>query len=593
VKKTEFPLDEKSSVSLVSLLNRESTSELRPATARLLAVSSDHPTRVAAEDTVALQLEASGDLARVRAALRPGDELQPLDDPPTIWTARVPLARAPLLVAAREVTRIHTKKRSAPTLYRVADAIGLRPRGQPRSVAETGQGVLVGIVDSGFDLGHPMFRDAAGNLRVRALLDQQTGLTFDRAQLVQGWGIGNDPGKDASGHGTHVASIAGGSLFGEYEGIAPGVEYLLVKTNFVDTDKAVAWIFRQAGTTPCVVNLSFGHHFGAHDGSSPEERLHQRLTGPGKILVVSAGNEREARIHIGGLFAPRQVEEIPFSIAMQNGEVPSAVITGWHDEGDRFEVSVLTPWGNVLPLPALGLSSRFEGSAATVELARRAYPWSHAHQIQIDLSFRPPRIRSGDLRGWRLRIECLAATSGRLDAWFSNDGFGAFGDHRLLEEARTVGLPATGAGSLAVASFVDAVDWNSDVGAERDERLVVSRASPFSSRGPTRDNRPKPDIAAPGQYVTAALAAGSELAGWSERALGAGRLLTIEGTSMAAPVVTGVIALMLQRNGRLDVAAARAVLQRTAKHDTATGALGWTPDYGFGKLFVPAAVNEV
>ncbi len=56
--------------------------------------------------------------------------------------------------------------------------------------------------------------------------------------------------------------------------------------------------------------------------------------------------------------------------------------------------------------------------------------------------------------------------------------------------------------------------------------MVAGRASPFSSRGPTRDGRWKPDLAAPGQYLTAALADGSELAGWAERARVADRLLT-------------------------------------------------------------------
>jgi hypothetical protein len=49
-----------------------------------------------------------------------------------------------------------------------------------------------------------------------------------------------------------------------------------------------------------VVNLSLGHHFGAHDGTDSEERLHAQITGPGRIVVVSAGNEQNDDIHIGG-----------------------------------------------------------------------------------------------------------------------------------------------------------------------------------------------------------------------------------------------------------------------------------------------------
>src|SRR5262249_18384453 len=41
-----------------------------------------------------------------------------------------------------------------------------------------GEGVLVAIIDLGFDLSHPCFRDSGGRLRVDALLDQTTSAYF-------------------------------------------------------------------------------------------------------------------------------------------------------------------------------------------------------------------------------------------------------------------------------------------------------------------------------------------------------------------------------------------------------------------------------
>ena len=81
----------------------------------------------------------------------------------------------------------------------------------------------------------------------------------------------------------------------------------------------------------------------------------------------------------------------------------------------------------------------------------------------------------------------------------NNSGFAAFAPHPMVESARPVGLPATGDGCLAVASYVSRADWASDEGPQEDRRVVAGRASPFSSRGPTRDRRWKPDLAAPGQ----------------------------------------------------------------------------------------------
>ena len=123
--------------------------------------------------------------------------------------------------------------------------------------------------------------------------------------------------------------------------------------------------------------------------------------------------------------------------------------------------------------------------------------------------------------------------------------------------------------------------------------MVPGRSSPFSSRGPTRDGRWKPDLSAPGQYVTAALAERSELAGWAERARGSDRLLTIEGTSMAAPVVAGALALMLQRDPGLTTERARTILADSARDDGHTGLAPWTTGYGYGKLDVGVALAPV
>jgi subtilisin family serine protease len=557
------------------------------------ASSGGSSTRVLPEERVDLQLEVRGDISEIREEIGRYAELEPLDVGAELWTAQIPLSASGILLKSPEIIRIHTKKRSMPTLDKVVASIGLRPQGQARSVAETGRGVLIGIIDTGFDLSHPMFRDANGRLRVRALLDQTIPASYDRAQLETGWANGSGPGMDQHGHGTHVASIAGGSPFGFFEGIAPECEFLLVKTNFRDTDKAVSWTVRQAGNTPCVINLSLGHHFGPHDGSSPEERLHRRLSGPGKIIVAAAGNEREEKIHLGSVFRSGQVEEVSFSIGQGQGRDPAAILTAWYDDRDVFEAAVTTPWGNVLPVPKVGRSTRYDGSLASVELAHRPYVWSRATQIQIDIAFKNSAIRPRDLRGWRLRLQCVGAKNGRLDAWFSNDGFGMFGDHPLVEKARTVGEPATGDGCVAVASFVGDNAWDADSGREVDQRVVPGRLSPFSSCGPTRDNRSKPDIAAPGQYVTAALAEGSELARWRERSSVGGRLLTIEGTSMAAPVATGAIALMLQKNGGLDVDRIRTIFEQSASRDSVTGSHSWTPDFGSGKLALVAALGLV
>ncbi|MEL7337801.1 MAG: S8 family serine peptidase, partial [Planctomycetota bacterium] len=162
----------------------------------------------------------------------------------------------------------------------------------------------------------------------------------------------------------------------------------------------------------------------------------------------------------------------------------------------------------------------------------------------------------------------------------------------LVELTRTIGISATGRGCLAVASHVSSRDWESDAGAQVDNNVLVDRISPFSSQGPTRDGRQKPEISAPGQYLTAGLAESSELASVDERADTTKRLLSIEGTSMSAPIATGAIALMLQKRPTLTTLAAERALAESAIVDGHTSSV-WNPSYGHGKLDLSGALNEV
>ena len=117
----------------------------------------------------------------------------------------------------------------------------------------------------------------------------------------------------------------------------------------------------------------------------------------------------------------------------------------------------------------------------------------------------------------------------------------------------------------------------------------------FSSRGPTRfDFAPKPDLVAPGVGVVSLSEPGSALyrqrpssRRWGTLDTAAPPYFAMSGTSMAAPVVSGTIALMLQANPALTPAAVRGILQYTATwHD------GWTSlEQGAGFLNARGAVT--
>lgn len=593
MKKHTFALDEKSSISLCSMLERASKT-MRPLfSAHSAGYIGDGSTPVVAKALVSVNLYSANnqEVENATASLDPEEDIEHFGD--GYYSGRFKVATLQSLTQFPSIEKIQTKKDNSLHLDSARQDIGLVLPSQPRAITETGSGVLIGIVDSGFDLSHPMFWDTAGNLRVEALMDQtDSNREFDNAALLTGWAAGgNKPGDDLNGHGTHVATIAGGSQFKGLEGVAPNSRFLLVKTDFKNTDKAVSWIYKKAATVPCVINLSLGNHFGPHDGTTLSERLYDTLVGSGKILVVSAGNEREDQIHIGTRFIPHQTETVAFDFIPSSK--PFVAVTFWYDASDDIEVEIITPSGQTLPSPTLGntgdsyTSSRFE-----VETSRRFYT-STTIQGQIEISFIPNKFRELDLRNWRFRIRCKKATIGRFDLWFHNNGFAVFRPHQILEQNRTISQPATAQSAIAVASHVTKNIWDSDDGKQEDISAVIGRSSSFSSLGPTRDGRWKPEISAPGQYIIAGLAARSNLTTITERANTSEKLLAIEGTSMAAPIVTGAIACLLQKKSNLTPDQIRNLLISSVRRDAHTGPANWTPAYGHGKLNLPAAITAI
>ena len=599
MEKKSFKQLAKASMSLSSLIQRQKK-KLPPTASGMMMGFSNLETQevVQKKDLLSLlvQSEEVKKLAKEFADLSPEERIEPLSE--TILSARVTVETARLLVESKNTERVNTKKEKQLHLDAASLDVALTPTsGVGRAVIETGKKVLIGIVDSGFDLTHPMFRDAAGKLRVDGLLDQ-TGLVpkeFTTAQLETNWAAGTKSGGDDHGHGTHVAGIAGGTKFKGFEGMAPGARFLLVKTNFVDTADGVKWAFTKAGTKPCVVNMSLGSHFGSHDGSSAEEILIDQLSGPGKIVVISAGNEREGRLHVGGRFLANEIQNLTFDVQRSRNPLQNAMglLTLWYDPSDDFDVTLLTPSNQELPVPAVGTTDSFSTPSVDVEIGRSTYTPTNLIQIQITLSFQSSSPAPALLNDWGLRLNCRTATIGRIDGWFANTGFGRFDPHPFVEETRTIGMPATANACVAVASHVSKRDWKSDAGNQQDLGVVVGRSSPFSSQGPTRDGRLKPDISAPGQFLTSALGSGSDMENEVERVRKIERLLTIEGTSMSAPVVTGLIALLLQKKKTLTPDAIKTILKSSARIDAHVGTAGWNPTYGNGKIDIKKAMSAV
>jgi serine protease AprX len=128
--------------------------------------------------------------------------------------------------------------------------------------------------------------------------------------------------------------------------------------------------------------------------------------------------------------------------------------------------------------------------------------------------------------------------------------------------SRTIGSPAAAANAIAVGSMADPGEGGFFL-------------DPYSSRGPTADGRIKPDLCAPGFRISAA------------RADRGSAYVSYSGTSMAAPFVAGVAALVRQADPGLTSAEVKAILKETAVH---FGTPGENNDFGAGRLDAYAAL---
>ncbi|HDS28865.1 MAG TPA: hypothetical protein ENN96_00105, partial [Candidatus Acetothermia bacterium] len=237
----------------------------------------------------------------------------------------------------------------------------------------TGDGVLVGAVDTGIDYTHLDFRfDSTGDgeeesSRILGILDQTRGLfgvEYTRADIESDLAFGHGPDagivrqKDTDGHGTHVMGIAAGdgtSSASGFIGMAPEAWIAMVKSTYYTADilAGVRYLFDLAAREglPAVVNLSLGGHDGPHDGTSLfEQGLTELASGPGRIVVVSAGNEGDLPIHVSGTLRANSS-----SFAINTTGLETQLIL-WYPGSSRFSVAVAPPSGAAVVTPWRGNS---------------------------------------------------------------------------------------------------------------------------------------------------------------------------------------------------------------------------------------------
>ena len=514
----------------------------------------------------------------------------------------------------------------------------------------TGRNVIVAILDSGIDFRHADFRNPDGSSRILAIWDQTTpgggagcgpaagfGKCWTKADLdtnLAGMG-GPISFQDGFGHGSHVAGIAAGNGLasdpaagvpdGTYAGVAPQADLLIVK---VITDggavvgdlvAALAWVDDRATLEgkPAVVNLSLGSDLGAHDGTDPDEIALDAFLAPGipgRAAAIASGNSRSNGIHTEGVVAPAGVVSHPFSIPgytpLGGSSNDFIFIDLWADgvAGNPADVDLAAAITDAAGAPlASTLSGTSSGLVCTpmggivIDATNAPDPDNGSTEVFITISDTsscpgaPPPPAGATLK---VRVTSLAAAQDIGYHIWSEALLGAFSAHIRFTpavESTLVDVPATSQHAAATGGYVTRQCWpNADPNSTGTTCFGISAPigglMGFSSGGPTRDGRMKPEVVSPGEWV--ASAATSALTLPLVRLTPDRMHWTLRGTSMAAPHLTGALALLFEKDPSLDAVQARSLVVDGARADSFTGAVP-SDLFGAGKLGVSGALGAL
>src|SRR5207247_651922 len=159
---------------------------------------------------------------------------------------------------------------------------------------------------------------------------------------------------------------------------------------------------------------------------------------------------------------------------------------------------------------------------------------------------------------WTIRIttNALASPAPSFDLWDESDAAATgFVSLAVSNLGKTVGIPGTSRRAITAGSYADKDRFINVTGMQTNASLStvsgVGSLSGFSSLGPTRDGRIKPDIAAPGEWIGSSLAGGIQATRGTSLTERDGVHGDISDTSMATPHVAGTAALLFGINPAL------------------------------------------
>jgi minor extracellular serine protease Vpr len=474
----------------------------------------------------------------------------------------------------------------------------------------TGAGIVIGFVDTGIDTTHPDFYFPNGTTKILYVWDQTV-----EGRAPTGFGYGYEctsadiqaktcPEADTFGHGTHVAGIAAssGMATGNYTGVAPSSSIIFVKSggpvcngeswnfNTAEILDGINYIVQRATQhgMRAVISLSLGGNIGAHDGTDPLELGLDAFVKSGTPVVVAAGNSAEDNAHVRGQLS--QGSDVTLGIQLRT-TVTDLQVDFWSSTKDRFDAILTAPNGEnfTVPTPPGGTRSFAYNNVTAISNFT-----SHGNEIYLEVN----STKELPNQTWKVNLRASQiAGNGTWDAWVDTYSCifpGAVfmpGAGYEIDPHDTIGIPGTANYVVTVGAYVTKNKWTGMNGQTIvGTAIPIGAIAPFSSQGPTRDGRIKPDVVAPGMFIASARSNAISKSPSDPDAYH--RILA--GTSMATPHVAGVIALMLQYLPNLRASAIPQILIENARWDANTGLPTYgSPVWGFGKADARTATGFI
>ncbi len=446
-----------------------------------------------------------------------------------------------------------------PKCYGLLDTASLEASGVTRvqefpTLNLRGQGILIGIIDTGIDYRNNVFRYEDGTSKIISIWDQtirsETAINEDiyygteytqeqiNLALASSDPLSVVPSMDENGHGTFLSGIIAGSnnIQNNFAGVVPDANLIVVKlkpskTNLKDffiippeticyQENDIITALNYLGEVsrklmkPISICIGLGTSQGAHDGRDALSNIINRLGDyPGVAITVAAGNEGARRLHYFGIIDSTSGGDL-VELKVGANEYGFSMEL-WGNTPNTYAIDILSPSGEYIPrIPArLGETReiRFLFEQTIIVVDYQLVEAETGDEL-ILLRFRNPSEGI-----WRFRIYASGTQISDFHIWLPMHEFISSETYFTQPNPDTT---ITAPGNTIVPIVVTAYNTSN-------QSLFLN-----ASRGFTRNNNVNLDLAAPGVNVI-----GPTLNN---------EFTTVSGTSVAAAHTAGIAAMLLE-----------------------------------------------